>query len=256
MALSGVGTVTGLRSVFQLDGAVILDSERVFDYIKKSIEVPHQEKTGAPGFRAVAGEFRGRRVAIVQVPPYPQAAVEAASELYLLGARRLVIVTRAYRLSRRLSQNAVLVASAAISADAITHKIVPPGTPLLASANMLSKTRSIVEVRFPDIEWYVGFTVTVDSPRLRYFFEEAEKYANLKGVVAVDSMIAPVYALQYEYTNLEAIALATIVRSYTKATTTIESSEEAAAKTIDREVRSASLLVTVALEVLGYESKI
>ncbi len=254
MALSGLGIVTGLKTVFQLDGAVILDSQRVFDYIKKSLETPQQEKAGAPGFRSIAGEFRDKKVALVQVPPYPQAAVEAAIELYLLGARRIIIVTRGYRISRRVPQNSVLIASAAIPGDSLSGRIARPGIPLLASSQMLSRARSIVEVRFPDIDWRAGFTVTVDSPRLKYAVSHMDPYVGYKGVVAADSMVAPVYALQYEYTNLEVLALETLYRQYTRVPTTIESSEDAYSRLLEREARTASLLVTIALEILAHDA--
>jgi len=255
MALSGVGTITGLRTVFQLDSAIIMDSARVFDYVKKSLESPQQEKSGAPGFRAVAGDFMGKKIALVQVPPYPQAAVEAATELYLLGARKIIIVARAYRLTRRVPQNAVLIVNGAVGADSVSWRIVRQGVPLLAAAPLLAKARNIIEVRFPDVEWHTGFTVTVDSPRLKYTVADAEEYSGYKGVAAVESLVAPVYALQYEYSNLEVMALATLARQFSRVPQTIEPSEDTASRLAEREARTASLLVTMALEILGHNGK-
>ncbi len=253
--LAGVGVVTGLRTVFQLDAALIVDDWRVFDYIKRSIEAPQAEKTLSPGFRSVAGEFRGKKLALVQAPPYPQTVAEAVSELYLLGARRIIVVSKGYRLSRRAAagQATVMMANAAIPLDSVSRLVVSGGVPLLASGNMLSRARRIIEVRFPDVEWRLGYTVTVDSPRLRYTVAGAEEYSGYKGVVAMDSVTAPLYALQYEYTNLEALSMLTLYRQYSRVPNLIESSEDAISRLIEKEVKTEGLLATIALEVLTYE---
>ena len=251
MAISGIGITTGLHTAYVLDGAILVDNHRVFDYVKKSLEKPITERVGTPGFRAIAGEFRNVKLALVQVPPYPQAVVEAVSELYILGARKIVLLGRGYRLTKRVSGNVVLIVSGAVPRDSMSRRIARQGLPLLASQQMLTKAKNLADVRFPDIDWLVGFTVTIDSARLKWTMPDAEDLVGMKGVIGVDSMVAPLYSLQYEYSNLEALAILTLFRNYSRVPTVIESSIDAIQRIFERETRTGNIVYTLAAEVIA-----
>ncbi len=250
MSSVGVGAVTGLYSTYTFTAAIIVDNKKVFDSVKKSLEGTSSEREGYPGFRGVIGSYRNTRIALVQVPPYPQGVAEAVSELYVMGARRVIMIGRGYRLSRRLPPESIVIALGAVPRDSISQKISPRGVPLLASHNLYSRVRNLANLRFPDLEWSQGLTVTLDSTRLKWALSEAEGLIGLRGVVAVESFVAPLYALQYEYSNLEAVALVTAFRQYDKVSPVIESPAETYVRLVDRESKTEGILYTVALEAL------
>ncbi len=251
MSSVGVGAVTGLYSAYTVSSAILIDNPTVFDGVKRSLEGATSERQGYPGFRSVVGTFRGSRIALVQVPPYPQAVVEATGELYVLGARRVVLVARGYRLSRRVASQAVLIAQGAVPRDSMSPRIVKEGVPLLAGQQMLSKLRKITEMRFPDVSWVTGLTVTVDSVRTKWTLPMAEDLIGVRGVHGVDTMVAPLYAMQYEYSNLEAVAMITLYRQYSRIAPPLESPADAYSKLLEKEARAESILYTVALELLS-----
>jgi len=248
MASAGVGVVTGLYSTQSFDSAIVVDNRRVFDSVKKSLEEASTEREGLPGFRSIVGSYRNSRIALVQAPPYPQAVAEAASELYVMGARKIVMIGRGYRLSRRLSPESIVIALGAIPRDSISGRIAPSGVPLLASNSLYNKVRNLASLRFPDLEWFQGLTVTVDSSRLKWVSKSAEDLVGLRGVLVVESFVAPLYALQYEYSNLEAVAIVTAFRQYSRVAPPIESPADSYSRLIDRESKVEGILYTVALE--------
>jgi len=249
VAISGVGVTTGLHTAYPIQGAVIVDNPLVFDYVRKSLEKAISERMGMPGFRSVAGEFHGTKIALVLIPPYPQAVVEAATELYMLGAKKIILVGRGYKLSRRIESN-ILLANGAIPRDSVSRRIARPGLPLLASQQLLSKAKNIGDVRFPDLQWKIGLTVTLDSTRLKWTLGEAEDLVGMKAVVGVDSLVAPLYALQYEYNNLETLAIITLFRHYTRVPTIIETAADTLEKLLEKEARTANILYTLAAETI------
>jgi len=251
LASVGLGAVTGLYSTYSFQSAILIDNKIVYDNVKKSLEASSSEREGYTGVRSVVGGYKDLRLALVQIPPYPQAVVEVVSELYLLGARRIILIGRGYRLSRRLPPDTVLITMGAIPRDAVSQKIAPRGAPLLASQPLYSKVRGIASLRFPDIEWVQGLTVTLDSLRMKWVLPEAEDLVGTRGVFVADSLVAPLYALQYEYGNLEAVALITAFRQYSRVPTPIESPADAYSKLLDKEAKIQNILYTVALEALA-----
>jgi len=251
LASVGLGAVTGLYSTYSFQSAILIDNKIVYDNVKKSLEASSSEREGYTGVRSVVGGYKDLRLALVQIPPYPQAVVEVVSELYLLGARRIILIGRGYRLSRRLPPDTVLITMGAIPRDAVSQKIAPRGAPLLASQPLYSKVRGIASLRFPDIEWVQGLTVTLDSLRMKWVLPEAEDLVGTRGVFVADSLVAPLYALQYEYGNLEAVALITAFRQYGGVPTPIESPADAYSKLLDKEAKIQNILYTVALEALA-----
>jgi len=249
VSVSGIGITTGLHTAYSIEGAVIVDNPAVFDYVKTSLEKAISERPGTPGFRSIAGEFHGTKIALVLIPPYPQAVAEAATELYMLGAKKIILVGRGQKLTRRVESN-ILLANGAIPRDSVSGRIARPGLPLLASQQLLSKAKSLGDVRFPDVKMRIGLTVTIDSMRLKWTLNDAEDLVGMKAVVGVDSLVAPLYALQYEYNNLETLAIITMFRNYTRVPTLIETSAEVLQKVAERETRTANILYMLAAETI------
>ncbi len=250
MASAGVGVVTGLYSTQSFTSAIIVDNGRVFDSVKRSLEEASSEREGFPGFRSIVGSYRNSRIALVQAPLYPQAIAEAVSELYVMGARRIIVIGRGYRLSRKLSPDSIIIAIGAIPRDSVSQRIAPRGVPLLASSNLYSRVKNLATLRFPDLDWSYGLTVTLDSLRLKWMLGDAEEMVGLRGVIAADSFTAPLYALQYEYSNLETVAIITAFRQYNRVTPLIETPVESYNRLVDRESSTEGILYTVALEAL------
>lgn len=247
----GLGAVTGLYSTYSFQAAILIDNKAVYDSVKKSLESASSEREGYAGARAVVGGYKDIRLALVLVPPYPQAVVETVTELYLLGARRIILIGRGYKLSRRLPPDTVLIPVASVPRDSFSRRIAPNGAPLLASQQLLARVRSIVGLRFPDIDWLPGLTVTIDSLRMKWVLPDAEDLVGTRGVYAVDSMVAPLYALQYEYGNLDAVALITVFRQYNRVPSPIESPAESYNRLLEKEAKVQSVLYAAALEALA-----
>jgi hypothetical protein len=248
MASAGLGAVTGLYSTQTFDHAILVDNGRVFDSVKKSLEEASTEREGLPGFRSIVGSYRNTRIALVQIPAYPQAVAEAVSELYVMGARRVIMIGRGYRLSRRLSPESIVIAIGSVPRDSISLKIAPKGAPLLASSSLYNRVKNLATLRFPDLEWFQGLTVTLDSSRLKWALSEAEELVGLRGVLAAETFVAPLYALQYEYTNLEAVAIVTAFRQYSRVASPIESPADTYTRLVERESKIEGILYTVALD--------
>ena len=71
-----------------------------------------------------------------------------------------------------------------------------------------------------------------------------------RGVFSVDSVTAPVYALQYEYPYFEAIALITLYKQFSHSLSPVETPLETYTETLEKEKRTESTLYMIALEVL------
>ena len=67
----------------------------------------------------------------------------------------------------------------------------------------------------------------------------------------MDSMVAPLYSLQYEYSNLEVLAILTLFRNYSRVPTVIESSIDAIQRIFERETRTGNIVYTLAAEVIA-----
>ncbi len=244
----GVGAVTGLYGVSKISNAILIDSVEVFNNIKRGIEKIISEREGITGFRAIAGRQSDVDLIVVQIPPYPQAVAEAVSELYMFGVRNVILISRGYRLSKKVPISSVLVANGAIGREALSIRISGEGLPLLASQRMASGFKNLVEIRFSDFKWIYGFTVSVPSPRIRWIAGELKDLLGKRGVYAVDSMTATLYALQYEFQKLEALSLLTLSRAYTHPVTSIMPSFDELASLREKEVRLESVLYMAAVE--------
>ncbi|MEB3860162.1 MAG: hypothetical protein LRS43_03005, partial [Desulfurococcales archaeon] len=113
----GIGQATGLQWSGNISDAIVLDNSEVYDNVKKGMERIHGEYLGLPGFRVLSGRQLDMDLLIVQIPPYPQSIVEAVTELYLFGIRRVISVTRGYRLGSNVESNMVILAEAAVPMD-------------------------------------------------------------------------------------------------------------------------------------------
>jgi hypothetical protein len=250
MEYVGVGSITGLYGVYGVQNAVILDSGQAFDNIKKGLERVTSEKSGLYGIRSIAGKQGGMPLIVVNVPPYPQAIVEAVSELYMFGVRRIIGIGRGFRLVGRLPARAVLVARGAVGMDGISESIAG-GLPLIVSSKLESIFRSVAEIRFSDFNWVYGFTLTVPSPYMRSLVEKVRSLAGKRAVVAVDSYTAALYAMQYEYPHLEALGLIVLPGQYEKIMEgTIMKSIDEMEQLRSVIARSETILYMVAIEIL------
>ncbi len=248
METAGIGTVTGLYGVSNINNAILVDSEEVFGNIKRGIEKIISEKEGLSGFRAIAGKQSDIDLIIVQIPPYPQAVAEAVSELYVFGVRNIIMISQGYRLSKKISIPSVLVAQGAIARDYLSSKIAGEGLPLLASQRLATGFKNLVEIRFSDFQWVYGFTVSLASPRIKWVSGELKDLAGKRGVYAVDSMTAMLYALQYEFQRLETLSLLILSRSYTYTGSTMFQSYDEFSSLREKEVRYGSVLYMAAVE--------
>ncbi len=251
MSATGIGPVTGIHGALAGANAVILDSIEAFNGAKRGIERIIGEYEGIPGFRSIVGTQLGLELVVQLVPPYPQAIVEAVSELYSMGVRRVILIHRGYRVRRGLSQDLVLIARAAVPRDSSSSRLIEPGLPVLASSRLLGVASNILEVRFADFEYVVGISVTVDHPRLPWSHDEVERYIGVEGVYAVDSLTAPLYSLQYRYPRLEALSLVTLYSQYSSHLSPLEPSAEVYLKSVKQESRMESVLYLAAVEILN-----
>ncbi len=244
----GIGTITGLYGISDITNAVIVDSQSVFESIRRGAEKITSVREGATGFRSVAVRQGDVDFVVVQIPPYPAAMVEAVSELYYFGIRNIVSISRGYRFSKKVPLNSVLIAAGGIGRDSLSSEIAGVGVPLLASQRLIGLFKSIVEQRFSDFEWAFGFTVSVESPRIRWCMQKLRELAGKRGVYAVDTVTATLYALQYEYQNLEALSLLTLSRHFSFSESMIISSLDEHQTLEERETREESILYLATVE--------
>ncbi len=243
----GIGVVTGLYGISGIPNAIIVDSRQVFDAIKRGAEKITTSREGSAGFRSMAVRQGDVDIVVVQAPSYPPAIVEAVSELYVFGVRNIVSISRGYRFSKRVPPSGVLVAVGSIPRDSLSVSIAGSGVPLLASQKLASAYRSMVELRFSDFDWIYGFTVTVESPMLRWCTQPLRDLAGKRGVYAVDSLTAALYAAQYEFQNLETLSLLTLRRNLQLMGGPVASSSEYS-EIEEREVREEAILYMTAVE--------
>ncbi|MCE4624812.1 MAG: hypothetical protein F7C35_02975 [Desulfurococcales archaeon] len=250
MEYMGVGTITGLYGVSGISKAVLVDSSQAFDNIRKGIERITSERSGKTGFRSIAGRQADTDVIVVQIPPYPQAVVEAVSELYAFGVRQVVAISGGHRLSRKMPSRAALVVRGAVPMDDVSRAIAGQ-LPLLPSYRIESVFREMIESRFSDFNWVYGVTVTVASPHLRHYIEKIRGLTGRRWIAAADSVSAPLYAMQYELPGLEAISLLVMTGATEPfAESTIVRSMDEFEADLERVAREETILYMVAIEVL------
>jgi len=250
MEYVGVGTVTGLYGVSGIENAVLVDSPRAFDNIKKGIERVTGERQGCTGIRSIVGRQSGVGLVLVQVPPYPQAVVDAVSELYIFGIRRVIGLGRAFSLTKRLPSRPVLMAKAAVPLDAVSTIVADEGLPLAPSSKMEYTFKTIVELRFTDFNWIYGYTVTTPSPYIRSLTESVRKLAGKRGVIAIDSMSSALYALQYEYSKLETLSLLSFAGSFEQiASSSVVRSVDDMTAIMEKIGREETILYMIAVEI-------
>ena len=221
-----VGLVTGLRDA-SLKGVpvVILDDEEAFKAVKGSVGVVTNEFTGLPGVRLArvdTGLPRVPAVAYVLAPPYPPAVFEIVNELVLFGARRIIMISRGYRVKRSSPPPhvPVVVSTMAIGLDSVSPRLAPEKLPLTASDELVDIARAARAEDAPDL--FMGYTVTVDSARLVAGDQFVQDYIKARQVVAVDTVSAPVYALSYIYPALEAVSIVVLSKMWSQASEPLE----------------------------------
>lgn len=250
LSSTGIGPVTGVHGAITVPNAVIVDSMEAFASSKRSIERVLGEYEGMPGFKSIVGSQLGLDLIIQLVPQYPQAVVQAVSELYSIGVRRVILLGRGFRVRKGVGQESVLIAQGAVPLDSSSRRLAEPGLPLLASMNLLSTASNILEVRFSEFEYLVGLTVTVDHPRLPWVKDDVERYMGVEGVYAVDSLTAPLYALQYRFPRLEAVSLSILYTQYTAPLAPLEPNADVFIRRVKEESRREAILYLAAVEIL------
>jgi len=249
VAISGVGLVTGLHGVSP-KSAIILDCEEVYNNVRKSLEGAIGEYVGYPGFRAVAGGHN-QNLLVALVPPFPPAIYDAVTELTIFGVRRIIAVVRGYRIKSGITEGSVLLASAAIPLDSVSTRLVPKGLPLTASTRLFSDVReSLVKSNYGDFNYYIGYTVTVDSPKLVSSDPRLTDYIKVKPVMAMDTVAAPLYALQFVYPSIEVLVIEVLQRSLREMSTAFEESLEKYEREEAETHRILSMIALAALEMV------
>ncbi|MEB3816975.1 MAG: hypothetical protein LRS46_03435 [Desulfurococcales archaeon] len=254
MLRRGVGLVTGMHDV-SIDSAVVVDSLNVYDNIKRTSNGGIVEYTGSSGFRVITGGKILGRTAVALVPPYPPAVYEAVQELIVYGARRVVAVVRGYSLRRNVPPDSIVLANAAIAADSVTQYIVPKEMPLLATRSLYTQLSE--EIIRKGQGGFAGYyrgkiVLTVDSARaiLEHTRERVDRYSHYKDVVALDTVTAPLYALQYIYPSLEVSSLIYIVGDADYALRIIEEDIDLFHTKLHRASRLLSMLALSVTEIL------
>ena len=245
------GEVTGIKGSFSVDSAILVDDMDMYNYVKRGFESLFAgEYRGLPGFAFSMGRQMDLDFVLGVIPPYPQAVVEAISELYVFGVRNVVLLSRGYRISKKVDASTTLVVQASIPLDSFTRRMVPEGLPLLASQRLVSTIKTLYDTRFTGFKHAIGTSVTLDSPRSPGSYSEVEEYIGLRGVYGVDSVSSALYALQYRYSNLDALAILTMARTLSPTHSTLESSVEEHAKLKAKEEEILSKLYIIAIELL------
>ncbi len=246
MVISGVGVVTGLHGVSPKT-ALILDCEEVYNNIRKSLEGAFGEYVGYPGFRAAVGGH-GQSILVSLVPPFPPAIYDAVTELTIFGVRKIIAVVRGYRVKSGVTEGSVLLVSAAVPLDSVSTKLVPKGLPLTASPKLFSRAReNLVTANYGDFNYYIGYTVTVDSPKLATFDSRIADYMKVRPIMAMDTIAAPLYSLQFVYPSIEVLVVEVLQRSLKEMSTAFEESLE---KYEREEAETHRILSMVALAML------
>ncbi len=252
MQISGVGVVTGIQGSPGVDSAIIVDNSSLYEAMMKGMTGIHGgEYKGLPGFRFIVGRQFDYDVVLGVVPPYPEAVVEAVSELYVLGVRSVIVVARGYRLVKKgIEPGTAVLVRASVPLDGVSSRIAPEGVPLLASGHLAAVFRSVAEVQAYPLALSVGTTVTLPSPRLPWSYHAVEKYIGVKGVVAVDSVSAALYSLQYYYPRLEALAVLAVYRGLSSTYRPVEHSVDHLQRIEEEELDLQNRIYLLAVEAL------
>ncbi len=250
MVISGVGLVTGLHGVSPR-AALIFDCEEVYNNIKKSLEGAFGEYIGYPGFKATVGG-KEQSILIATVPPFPSAVYEAVTELTIFGVRTILAVMRAYRIKSGIAEGSVLLTSASIPLDSVSSRLVPNGVPLIASTKLFNRVKeNLVTANYGDFNYYIGYTISVDSPKLATLeSEKVQEYTKIKPVVAIDTVASPLYALQFLYPSLEVMIVEVLQRSVREFSTAFEESLEKYEKDEAETHRILSMIALALLEMV------
>ncbi len=247
----GLGLVTGVHEVL-LKNVLITDCPRAYSKIKKASGVTVlREFEGLPGFRvAIADVHLGGgkiRVTLVQAPPFPPAMFEVVNEVVLFGARRILAVTRGFRVKRSVpAQDAVVIGTAAIALDSVSPKIAPERLPLVADevlSSVMAKALEDVGVKAAR-----GYTLTVDSARLVAGEPVVQDYIKARQVFSVDTVSAPLYALRYVYPSLEPLSIVIPERPWSHAGESFEVDVSTYKKASDK---TAELVAKIAEAYMG-----
>lgn len=265
------GRVTGIKSYHTLaSSAVLVDSVEVYERVEKTIEVVMGGRyTGYPGFRFVAGRYLDHPVIVGTIPPYPEAVVEVVSELYMMGVRNFVMLTRGYRLgklpveSRSREEDSIFIAVAAVPLDGVSERVAAPGLPLMPSEALLKHFINAAKGEVEGIEsggsetpvirgleTLKGVTVTLKSPRMPWSYQEVEPYLGMRGVRLADSVTAPLYALQYYYSRVRALSLIIALKNLTPAAKPVEYDYEQARRVQVKEAEIMSRALIAVVEAL------
>lgn len=244
------GESTGIRGTINVDHAIIFDDTDIYEMIRNGLNMAHEYR-GLPGFAFVTGRLFDTNLLIGVIPPYPQAVVEAVSELYVFGVRHVIMVIRGYKAVRShgLKEVEPVAVQAAIPLDSFTSKIAPVGVPLLASQEMLGALGGVLE-RIPGIKLEYGTSITIDSPRMIEAYSEIEKYIGLKRVYCLDSVSATLYALQYKYERLKPLVISILTRTLKPRPLPIETDLEEYRKLKSKETEIIRGMMLVAVETL------
>jgi hypothetical protein len=258
MLRRGVGLTTGLRGV-NVESAILVDSSEVYESVKRAAGASLSEFSGVPGVSVATGGGLLQKPVLVKVPPYPSIVYEVVHELVVFGARKIVSVSRGYSLRKSVPSESLILPSAAVSMDMVSQAIVRRGLPLLVSKTLYNiLTERIIRKGGAGFSsYYRGkVVVTVDSPRLAaaYLRGEVESFGRYKDVVAMDTVTAPLYALQYIYPSLETASLVYIIGSIDKALDLVEEDIERYQAHQYKLRRMLTLLVLSIIETLGEQS--
>ncbi len=185
------------------------------------------------------------------IPPYPQAVAEAAIELYLMGIKNFIAITRGARLGKRgEGEDRVVAAKAAIPLDGVSSRIAPEGTPLLASAELLRAIVTYAELGGLRGRMVSGITVTLPSIRSQWSYEAAEEYVGMRDVWTVDSVTAPLYALQYPYVKMNALSIVVAEKSLSPHPRPIETDMRSVERHAEREIDLISTVLIASIEAI------
>ncbi len=266
------GRATGIKSYGLIaQSAILVDDVDVYDRVAGAIEpIAGGRYAGLPGFSFTAGRYLDLPIIVGTIPPYPEAVVEAVSELYMMGVRNIVALTRGFRLGKLpgerhvREEDIVFVAVAAVPLDGVTDKIAPPGLPLTPSEALLKQFLSLAggEVEAIELEEgeapglvkrldiAKGVTVTLRSPRFPWSYSEVEPYLGMRGIRLADSVTAPLYALQYYYSRIRALSLIVALRPLTPASKPVDFDYDQARKFHTKEVEVMTRTLILIVEAL------
>ncbi|GAB6147717.1 nucleoside phosphorylase-I family protein [Stetteria hydrogenophila] len=229
--MSQVGVSTGLKDV-SLKGAnvFITDSRLAYEGLARSIGgVTVGEFEGLPGVKVHVLDANGERFVVILAPPFPAPVFEIASEVIMFGGRRIIAITRGYRVKRSTPppKIGIVVGSVAIGLDSVSPKLAPEKLPLIADEALVNAITSIdAELSSAGRTTFRGYVLTVDSARLVAGDQAVQEYIKARQVVAVDTVTAPLYALRYIYPGLEPLSIVVLRRHWSQAAEPVESEKE------------------------------